>query len=1718
MKKASFTKIQRRNWIRQVGRLRFLVLFVCLFAGLHGVINAQNFTDSKTHPLKFDSDNIYTPSADFIKLATCGEEKIEYTDDNFNDPGLYYDNTARLDTFQICPQNRWQRAVVTFASFDLAPGDVLLAYQGNIEALNADQSPVFEEARGFAVSNAFGGWIGADCDPSINNSGCLTFIFQTNGDNNKGTGWEAQITCDDNPIQISAPNIQSVKLDCPAPTADQLNWAKGWIDFPYPSVEGDCQIASDPSKFILIVKNSNGKVCHRSGPSGSASTDANRLYGADFAIGVYTAEYKLADDTIKTTGPIVFSVQGPSLTCNDDINVAFGSACMIQLQPDDILENTCAPSPVMQYHMSVTLGSGKNRKVLTTQVETSNTPILTGSGSFAGVTLTHPIITKEIIEEAGLSACGGQAEVTIERVYYEYLDDIDAYVPCNSGIQRDRCSSTISFSDFTAPIVNLVSDIDTLVACSELEVDSLINYFIIDNCDKDATVTFDVAFEETDDCFGRNGDPGVTNAVVTFIASDQCGNTSTTVDNIVFIRPSVAVDPDIFVVPSSIQLQCDASNAPTEEALPGIKTGFIKNGSFVVTDTMELSESEYTCGYILTKEVQEIPQTDCGRKQIYTWQAIDWCDSSTGPIVLGNQFVEYTDTIAPQFTGVGSDPIEVNLGHFECTFNGTNFTPPAANDNCNLPIVRLDAILLIEDDSTRWSVPSADWATLTCNSYELRWIAEDPCHTQSKTDTLIQLVHVRDVTKPSVVTTDELIVSVPNDWGAIINVEDVDEGSYDACGISLREIRRDDEPEGWGQTATITCSDIGNIVRLHLRVTDIKGNQNTAWMNIRAEDRIAAVCNDLPALTLDCSEMHGGTDFAPSTDVDQDGEFEESEWTPLSGELLTNFQEQFGTFDCSDNLSCTKLTGPENSEEEYQLISLQCGQFEIRRRFRLKESGFHAVSGSTGGSAVNINSWAHQEIHVASESDWTVTLPADVIGTCNDDITKVTDPIFRSSSCDVIAWEVEDKVFNVPGDACMKIERTYHVINWCKYSVGDAQVQMSRIEASNGNVTEPRIVAANSTTNANVGYFTYIQILKIQDDEAPVVTVHNPEDPCINAVDFDALPFGEEDNTPGTAPFECDENKTWSATATDCSTTESMTWIGRLYDEAGNLIKEVNTNTLTYAVSNKQKYYAEFWAYDGCGNSGGAIGDTMEFWDCKAPTAYFLNGVSLSLASNGTVEFWGSDVDRGSFDNCADQSELEFYILDPLSDTPQPTIYEDVIKLPQAITYDCIRVGNQAITVYVVDPEGNYDFATTTISIQDNAKICEGLFEEQSKKSLIAGSIHTVAGKMVENVTVKVNEGMTSSTTGTDGTFQFALENGDNYTITSEKNNDALNGVSTFDLVLINKHILGIATLDSPYKQIAADVNQSGTITAFDMVQLRRLILNISTSFPNSDSWRFVDASFEFSDTPLTDDFNEFRSINDLKSNMMYNDFIAIKIGDVNESAIANSLATVTSRNSNKTLLLQTQDRYVTEGDRIAIDINTTDLDQIQGYQFSMNHNGLELMNIEDGLATADNFNTNWRHTITTSWNKTNQTNQTNQNSTLFTLNFVATTSGQLSNLLSISSDITTIEAYDETGNIMDISLEFTSDNAGLGFELNQNTPNPFRGETVIGFTLPTASSATLKVINAQGKVLKSIDGMYQKGYNSITLNAKELRTTGVVYYRLETIDKVASKKMLIIE
>ncbi len=88
------------------------------------------------------------------------------------------------------------------------------------------------------------------------------------------------------------------------------------------------------------------------------------------------------------------------------------------------------------------------------------------------------------------------------------------------------------------------------------------------------------------------------------------------------------------------------------------------------------------------------------------------------------------------------------------------------------------------------------------------------------------------------------------------------------------------------------------------------------------------------------------------------------------------------------------------------------------------------------------------------------------------------------------------------------------------------------------------------------------------------------------------------------------------------------------------------------------------------------------------------------------------------------------------------------------------------------------------------------------------------------------------------------------------KNTDPLNGVTTHDLLLISRHILGLQLLDSPYKILAADANQDGKVSVLDIVTLRKLILGITDELPNGKSWRFIPYDYVFPEP--TDPFQEF--------------------------------------------------------------------------------------------------------------------------------------------------------------------------------------------------------------------------------------------------------------------
>lgn len=99
-------------------------------------------------------------------------------------------------------------------------------------------------------------------------------------------------------------------------------------------------------------------------------------------------------------------------------------------------------------------------------------------------------------------------------------------------------------------------------------------------------------------------------------------------------------------------------------------------------------------------------------------------------------------------------------------------------------------------------------------------------------------------------------------------------------------------------------------------------------------------------------------------------------------------------------------------------------------------------------------------------------------------------------------------------------------------------------------------------------------------------------------------------------------------------------------------------------------------------------------------------------------------------------------------------------------------------------------------------------------------------------------EDQSNSTLSDDrGEYLFEVPLNAEYTVSAEYVGDYLEGVSTLDLVLIQRHILDLQRHDNVYKMIASDANNDGKITASDLVELRKLILGVTNTF-NNKSWR----------------------------------------------------------------------------------------------------------------------------------------------------------------------------------------------------------------------------------------------------------------------------------------
>jgi hypothetical protein len=745
-----------------------------------------------------------------------------------------------------------------------------------------------------------------------------------------------------------------------------------------------------------------------------------------------------------------------------------------------------------------------------------------------------------------------------------------------------------------------------------------------------------------------------------------------------------------------------------------------------------------------------------------------------------------------------------------------------------------------------------------------------------------------------------------------------------------------------------------------------------------------------------------------------------------------------------------------------------CGVGVLTRTWTATDfSGQQAVCTQTI-TVVNNNPFTEDQI--VWPDDYTTTICGANVDP-NDLPDGFDEPEILGDACGIISYNYEDHLFDISFPACYKILRTWTVLDWCQY--------------------EPQFPD-------NGGRWTHTQIIKVEDDTDPVVT-------CPASL-----------TVPVSANCETASVTLDPVVADDCSPSLLINNNSPYANSGG-----ANASG-TYPLG---ETVVRFSVSDRCGNTE-TCETTIMVTDQTAPASICIVGLSINLTPmNGELMAMvdATAFDGGSFDNCTPDED----ILRTIRVTPDPSAPSNIPASSTQLSFTCEDVGTQFVELWLTDDKGNSDYCVTYVLIQDNLGTCP----TQMATGSVAGSIITEDGENVEEVMVYLNGDTSQMLTGLDGAFEFFdIPFGMNFSVVPEKDDNILNGVNTLDLILIRKHILGVEPFDSPYKMIAADVDRSGFISIGDLIALRKIILSIDDTFPNDNtSWRFIDADYAFPDPddPFKEDFPEALSVNNFNLDDLFIDFVGIKVGDVDYTAIPNMLAEVVDRDPDSELNLMMEDIAIDAGDTEIIHITAANLSEFLGFQFTIQFDldRIELIDLFPGdipEMSLDNFNfENFADGFfTASWGTFDPVIDMDD-AILFSLEVRARQFAKTKEVFYVSSSRTQSEAYTLSSQPADVVLDFVFRPESLnvdGLNLYQNYPNPFREVTSILFEIPEEEFVTLSVMNAAGQLVYYMEGDYARGKHMVSIREEDLPANGVYYYRMTTSRDEVTRKMLLMK
>ncbi len=958
-------------------------------------------------------------------------------------------------------------------------------------------------------------------------------------------------------------------------------------------------------------------------------------------------------------------------------------------------------------------------------------------------------------------------------------------------------------------------------------------------------------------------------------------------------------------------------------------------------------------------------------------------------------------------------------------------------------------------------------------------------------------VNVSDNVAPTCVSQD-ITIMIETDGTTTITGLDVDGGSSDDCGeIVSYEVSPD----------TFDCTDEGDNTVV-LTVTDNSGNTCSTTAVVTVESAGELMCNtqdltiyldETGSVSITPEDVDDGSmapcgasitlsisksDFAcndaqsnPTTIMffatdNNTGEVDTcfSDITVLDTLVPTVICPADLTFDCTQDISNPTIFGvvdfDDNCPGALMMDTIvvdnrnSCGIGTIERTYIAED-----LSGNTGSCT--------QIITVENASGMNFA-ESNIIWP--DSTIMVTDCSMTSPE-ELMSFPTIDST----GLGCFNVS-----IDFVDMSIGMSSMCLDTIQRT------WTVIDSCQLDGSGAGVFTFDQLLFVDDSDIPEImgiptdtTLFVGPDSCDIFVDLSAV-FVDD----------CSLNITATNDSPFSGNPNSL-------DASGEYPLGTTTVTITSA--------------DACGNADTFM-ININVIDTIAPVMTCIKTFP-QITDDGTVTITPSEIVGMLADNCTDSVNMTpLFILDFTEEDTDPTDNTTA----SSITFDCDDLGINIVYIIVFDESGNFTFCAAQSAVEDPNGFCGPV----PSGSSVTGIVTTHYGEPIAKTEMTLSGNSNNeTTTESEGTFAFNNIYGLGlFELTPYNDNDPSMGVTTLDILVVQKHIMGMDALDTPYDMIAADVNNSNDITGSDIITLQKLILGDYQTFPENTSFRFVGQQQAFiDDNPFITSYDEHLAWYAVTEDKTRN-FYGIKIGDVNGTFVGDGFQSdtdkdITTRNVEHELYMDKSIKEPQNG-LIEIPVYSDAFNALQALEMTLSIETAMLIDVKAGkidISPADYAIRNDGRDLKVSWFNTYPI-EVKEREVLFTLVVQSDEALYASDVVNMKDDIN--EFY--RGNYDIATLRFNhGKNAfeDIRIVLDQNTPNPWTNQTSVRFEMFKDAEYKINFYTTDGKLVHSVAGFGQKGENSLTFEKSDFGgTSGVITYEFISENRKLVKRMILIE